>query len=612
MKKFLSIIFTATILAACNTNYENVIIPAPQQILYNKGGVCKADKAVIVEITDNSIVSPEGYTLSVRPDSIILSASTPTGLFYAHQSLDQLCEAYANKIPLLDIEDAPRFAYRGVMLDVSRHFYDKDFVIKQLRLWAKLKINRLHWHLTDGIGWRLQIDRYPELTDSVAHYTKEDIREVLEEAKKLHIDVIPEIEMFGHSEEVWKVYPQLFCTGRAEKSSEYCIGKEATFEFLQNVLDEVMELFPSEYIHIGGDEARKGHWEKCADCQRRMKTEGLKSTDELQSYGITRIGEYVHSKGKKIIGWDEIMEGGLAPGAMVMSWRGVEGGIQAAEMGHGVVMTPGQWCYINNCQDAPAFEPVSQGGYLPLSKVYKYDPAEGIQNVKYVMGVQANLWTEYVATPEHMEYMLYPRTFAIAEIGWTQLENKNFDAFHSNALRMVEKIRREGYNPFDLANEKGERELSRSIVKHKASGCKVKYNTTYSEKYAAAGDVALTDGQYGSWEFGNGWQGFIGHDMDVVIDLGKETTVKSIAADFGQWTTVEIWMPKSVIFEYSLDGREFLPISEDLNDVDPREQLPVFREFIANGNVKARYIRVLAKRNPDALGWLFIDEVKVE
>lgn len=608
-KLFLSIV-GALMLLSCGTSRVNVITPVPQNIAYNKG-YCRLDKAVVAERIDKSVSSEEGYRLDISRDSIMLRASTSTGLFYAHQSLDQLKEYYGNRLPQMQITDYPGMQYRGVMLDVSRHFYDKDFVIKQLRLWAKLKINRFHWHLTDGIGWRLQIDRYPELTAGVDHYTKDDVREVLAVAESLHIQVVPEIEMFGHSEEVWKIYPQYFCLGDKEKSSEYCIGRESTFEFLQNVLDEVIDLFPSEYIHIGGDEAFKGRWEKCPDCQRRMKDEHLASVDELQSYGITRMGEYVHSKGRKMIGWDEIMEGGLAPGALVMSWRGVEGGIQAAQMGHGVIMSPGQWCYINNCQDAPAFEPVSQGGYLPLSKVYAYNPKEGIEAKDYVFGVQANLWTEYVATPEHMEYMLYPRTFAIAEIGWSNPEHKDYASFRNRSLRLLQHIKADGYNAFDLAHERGERELSRSLVKHKAYGCPVKYNTDYSDKYAAAGDVALTDGVYGSWEFGKGWQGFIGHNADVVIDLGKKQTIKNISADFGQWATVEIWMPKSVRFEISDDGVHFTPLGQDFNDVAWEEKLPVFRRFAWKGKVSARYIRVIGDLNDKGLGWLFVDEIEV-
>lgn len=623
-------------MVSCSTGgRQNVITPAPASVVYT-GGCCtngkyeeillhpsaeRTDEAGLATSADTSAQAcdmallPEGYSLRITPEGAVASACTSAGLFYARQSYEQLAAAYGRRIPCLEICDAPRFRYRGVMLDVSRHFFDKDFVKKQLRLWASLKINVFHWHLTDGIGWRLPIEGYPALTEGIGHYSIEDVREVIALADSLHITVIPEIEMFGHSEEVWRVYPQFFCSNAGGKTSEYCIGKEATFKFLEEVLSQVMDIFPSEYIHIGGDEAYKGHWAKCPDCRRRMRENGLASVDELQSYGIKRISEFVHSKGRKIIGWDEILEGGLAPGAAVMSWRGTQGGIEAAASGHGVVMTPGRYCYINNCQDDPTSEPASQGGYLPLSRVYGYDPAEGVGDEKYVMGVQANLWTEYVETPEHMEYMLYPRTFAMAEIGWTLPQNKDYDNFRQRALALVERAREAGYNTFDLAHEKGERQAPATLANSLGLGCPVIYNTEYSDKYDGGGDSALTDGRYGSWEFGIGWQGFLGEDVDVTVDLGQVREISSVTADFGQWATVEIWMPQSVTVLFSEDGEHFRPCcvcggtetckgtgtcsgtcchSADggackcpcwntiLSDTDPQQRIPVFREFTWN------------------------------
>lgn len=624
--------------AGC-VKHENVITPVPQVQSWNRG-YCYVSSAGLEEKIDagfcaelNAWQKEEAYGLRITRDSIICTACTQTGLFYAQQSLEMLLAHYGGKLPCVEILDWPRFAYRGVMLDVSRHFYDADFVIRQLKLWARLKINRLHWHLTDGVGWRLQIDRYPELTADGESYTKEDVRRVLRVADSLHITVVPEIEMFGHSEEVQRVYPQLFCFGALEKSSEYCIGREETFGFLENVLDEVMELFPSQYIHIGGDEASKEHWKRCPACQKRMAAKGLATEDELQSYGIRRISEYVLSKGRRIIGWDEIMEGGLAEGAVVMSWRGEEGGREAAAMGHGVIMTPGKWCYINNCQDAPGSEPVSQGGYLPLNRVYGYDPAAGVgifgedgaQGTETaaggVMGLQANLWTEYVATPEHMEYMLYPRVFAIAEVGWSNPQAKNYEAFRGRCLKLLENIHAEGYNSFDLEHEKGERDMSLAPVNHMARGCKVEYRSEYHPKYAGGGESALCDGQYGSWEFSDRWQGFLSRDADVVIDLGAVRTVRSVEADFGQWTTVEIWMPECVCFEFSDDGENFSGAGLDgyegygavvMNDVPADEQLPTFKTFGWKGEVSARYIHVVGEIQKSGRGgWLFCDEIAV-
>lgn len=618
MRRFILIALVVFSVFAC-AGPENAVTPVPQEIARGSG-YCRLDRATVED--DLAFQLPESYNLtswqrdeayrlSISRDGINCSAASLTGLFYGHQTLDMLRSYYGDRIPCMEITDWPQFEYRGVMLDVSRHFYDADFVIKQLELWSKLKINRFHWHLTDGTGWRLQIERYPELTEQCdgQFYTGEDVRRVLHVADSLHITVVPEIEMFGHSEEVQKVYPQLFCFGSQVKSSEYCIGREATFEFLENVLDEVIELFPSKYIHIGGDEASKEHWKKCPACQRRMKEEGLESEDELQSYGISRISRHVLCKGRCIIGWDEIMEGGLADGAVVMSWRGEEGGKQAAAMGHSVIMTPGQWCYINNCQDAPAYEPVSQGGYLPLKRVYSYNPAPG----EFMMGLQANLWTEYVATPQHMEYMLYPRVFAIAEIGWSNPRSKEYADFRKRCLWLLDEIREKGYNCFDLEHEKGERDLSLAPKLHKACGCKVKYNTEYHPKYHAGGDSALCDGLYGSWEFGDRWQGFLCRDADVVIDLGKVCDIRSISADFGQWVTVEIWMPDGVRFAVSEDGLNYTELAYAANDVPADEKLPTFKAFCWKGKVSARYIRVVGEiRKSGRGGWIFCDEISVE
>lgn len=414
------------------------------------------------ELTDSipGIASAEGYTLAVGRDGVHVEAVTATGLFYAFQSLLQLAEEGPEEgswsLPYVDISDYPRFDYRGLHLDVSRHFRSKEFVMKQLDAMARYKLNRFHWHLTDGAGWRLEIKRYPQLTEQTAYrpypnwkawwrggrkycrrdeagaeggyYTQDDVREIVEHARKLHITVIPEIEMPGHSEEVLAVFPQLSCSGKPYQNGELCIGNEETFTFLENVLLEVMELFPSEYIHIGGDEAAKSSWEKCPKCQNRIRKEGLKDEKELQSYLIHRVEKFLNSHGRKLIGWDEILEGGLAPSATVMSWRGEQGGITAAKAGHDVVMTPGEFCYLDAYQDAPVSQPEAIGGYLTLEKVYSYNPVPAelsSEQRRFIKGVQANVWTEYIPTAEHAEYMIYPRLLALAEVAWTEPERKD-------------------------------------------------------------------------------------------------------------------------------------------------------------------------------------------
>ena len=526
------------------------------------------------------ISSDEGYTLAVGADGVRAEATTPAGLFYAFQSLLQMAEAdgadEAFVLPRVNVNDYPRFSYRGLHLDVSRHFRSKEFVMKQLDAMARYKLNRFHWHLTDGAGWRLEIKRYPQLTEQTAYrpypnwkawwkgdrryclkddagaeggyYTQEDVREILEHARKLHITVIPEIEMPGHSEEVLAVFPQLSCSGKPYQNGELCIGNDETFTFLENVLLEVMDLFPSEYIHIGGDEAAKRSWEKCPKCQARIRKEGLKDEKELQSYLIHRIEKFLNDHGRKLIGWDEILEGGLAPSATVMSWRGEQGGITAAKAEHDVIMTPGEFCYLDAYQDAPVSQPEAIGGYLTLEKVYSYDPvpAELTDAQKpFIKGVQANVWTEYIPTEEHAEYMIYPRLLALSEVAWTQPDRKDWPRFREAALKEVKWLQSQGYHPFDLSKEVGERPESLQPVEHLGLHCPVKYAQPWSSAYPASGDSTLTDGVRGGWTYGDRrWQGFLCKDVDVTIDLGKVTDVKLVEADFLQLRGPEVWLPK--------------------------------------------------------------------
>lgn len=436
----------------------------------------------VSEQTDSSS-SAEGYKLEINKRGVSIKAKSATGAFYGLQTLAQLARN-GKKLPVTVIEDAPRFPYRGLHLDVSRHFFDKEHVKKQLDLVATYKINRLHWHLTDGAGWRLEIPGYPRLTEFAAwrkaanlqdwgkydnhfceqneegayggYYTEADVREVVEYARLRHITVIPEIEMPGHSDEVLAAYPQLSCTGEPYTSGEVCIGNEETFKFFEDVLDEVIRLFPSHYIHIGGDEASRRHWKACPKCQKRMKDEGLKDESELQSYMIARIEKYINSKGRDIIGWDEILDGGLAPNATVMSWRGTEGGISAAQMGHYAIMTPGSYCYLDHYQDDPETQPLAFGSYIPIGRTYSYDPAPdslGTDITKYILGVQGNVWAEYIPTKEHAEYMIYPRIIALAEVGWTPQSKRQPESFKRRINNEIHHIKAKGYNPFMLSEQ---------------------------------------------------------------------------------------------------------------------------------------------------------------
>lgn len=460
---------------------ENCLQALPVHLKKGKKKDTQNILSLLITEKNHQLPSPESYTLSVTPQQILIRATSGAGLFYGLQTLLQLAQpsgAGSYSIASVEIEDTPRFAYRGLMLDVSRHFSTKEFIKKQIDALAYYKINRLHLHLTDAAGWRLEIKKYPLLTEFAAwrtdptwkqwwnggrkyvrfdapgayggYYTQDDIREILEYARQHYITVIPEIEMPSHSEEVLAAYPQLSCSGEPYKNSDFCVGNEETFTFLENVLTEVMELFPSEYIHIGGDEAGKSAWKTCPKCQKRMTDEHLANVDELQSYLIHRIEKFLNNHGRHLLGWDEILQGGIAPNATVMSWRGEEGGIAAVTSGHRAIMTPGAYCYLDSYQDAPYSQPEAIGGYLPLKKVYSYNPVPAsltAEQAKLVYGVQGNLWVEYIPTPEHVEYMIYPRILALAETAWSAPERKSWPDFHTRALSAVADLQAKGYHP---------------------------------------------------------------------------------------------------------------------------------------------------------------------
>lgn len=437
--------------------------------------VAPGEPATILFTLDESL-SDEAYRLEVSSKQIeIRSNATGSGFFYGVQSLLQLMpsEIYNREkkfegeiaIPAVTITDAPRFPHRGAMMDVGRNFQPKEEVLKFLDLMAFYKLNKFHFHLTDDQGWRIEIKKYPKLTEvgsyrkqtQIGHsdyyyprrydgkekrgyFTQEDIKEIVQYAADRFITVIPEIEMPGHASAALAAYPELSCgLGKTYVVRDYFdvfdevfCPKEHTFEFLEDVLTEVMELFPSHYIHIGGDECPKKAWKKCAHCQALMKREGLASEEELQSWFIHRIEKFVNSKGRDIIGWDEILEGGLAPNATVMSWRGEKGGIEAARQKHKVIMTPGATCYYDHYQESPEFAPLAIGSFLPLDTAYNYNPLPAVltpEEQGYIVGLQANIWGEYIQTPEYFEYMAFPRLLAMSEVQWTQVENKNFEAF---------------------------------------------------------------------------------------------------------------------------------------------------------------------------------------
>ena len=627
--------------------WENYLKALPVQLKEARMKDRKQMLFLLITPKTPQLPSPESYTLSVTSQRIEIRATSGAGLFYGMQTLLQLMQPASTgsySVPSVEIEDTPRFAYRGLMLDVSRHFSTKEFIKKQIDALAYYKINRLHLHLTDAAGWRLEIKKYPLLTDFAAwrtdptwkkwwnggrkylrydepgasggYYTQDDIREILEYARQHYITVIPEIEMPSHSEEVLAAYPQLSCSGEPYKNSDFCVGNEETFTFLENVLTEVMELFPSEYIHVGGDEAGKSAWKTCPKCQKRMKDEHLANVDELQSYLIHRIEKFLNNHGRRLLGWDEILQGGIAPNATVMSWRGEEGGIAAVTSGHHAIMTPGAYCYLDSYQDAPYSQPEAIGGYLPLKKVYAYDPVPAsltAEQAKLVYGVQGNLWVEYIPTPEHVEYMIYPRMLALAEVAWSAPERKSWPDFHTRALSAVADLQKKGYHPFDLSKEIGSRPESLQPVSHLALGKKVTYNSSYSPHYPAQGNTALTDGIRGDWTYGDGsWQGFISDNrLDVTIDMEKETPIHSVTAAFMQVVGAEVFLPETVIISISDDGINFTELQKQHFEVS--KETPIrFTDISWQGEAKGRYVRYQAQAGSEFGGWIFTDEIIVK
>ncbi len=433
----------------------------------------KKPKAITLSLAKTADLGDEGYLLNVTPASVVITANTRAGIVYGLQTVLQTLPAVrtnaALQIPTMQVKDYPRFKWRGMHLDVSRHFFSPDLVKQYIDLMATYKMNTFHWHLTDDQGWRIEIKKYPKLTQVGAwrvdqndkvwgqrpqatenetptyggYYTQDQVKEIVRYAAERNITIVPEIEMPGHSAAAVASYPFLSCTQRPQLpmtggnyqhiSSNYCAGNDSVFHFLEDVLSEVINLFPSPYIHVGGDEVDKGPWKACPKCQARIKAEGLKNEEELQSYFIRRMEAFVIRKKRKMIGWDEILEGGLAPEATVMSWRGEAGGIEAAKMNHDVVMTPGNPVYFDHYQGDPASEPLAIGGFNTLKRVYEYEPIPKELNeeqAKHVLGAQANLWTEFVTTPSHVLYMVLPRMLALAEVVWSPKEAKNWSSFN--------------------------------------------------------------------------------------------------------------------------------------------------------------------------------------
>ena len=663
----------------------------------------KKNKSIIFEIKKTAKIGDEGYLLNVSPSSIKIIANSKAGIIYGmqtvFQTLPQIRTNAALEVPCMKVTDYPAFKWRGMHLDVCRHFFSPEMVKEYIDLLSEYKFNTFHWHLTDDQGWRIEIKKYPKLTSVGAwradrrgipwsecqptqpgeattyggYYTQQQVRDIVAYAKERNITIVPEIEMPGHSEAAIVAYPWLSCTQQPQTTitggvyprdfqTSYCPANDSVFTFLENVLTEVMQLFPSKYIHVGGDEVNKTPWKNDPRCQALMKKLGYTDEDQLQSYFIRRIEKFLIAHHRKLIGWDEILEGGLAPEATVMSWRGESGGIKAAKMKHDVVMSPGTPLYFDHYQAGPAGEPVAIGGFNTLKMVYDYYPVPeelDSSDAKYVLGAQANVWTEFIPSYSHLEYMVLPRMLALSEVLWTPRSEKNYVDFYHRLQNQFRAFDEKGFNycrgnftvaikplsengklSVDLSSEipgseiyyttdgsdpdatsnkyfspvkidssvtlkaaiiengkvMGVKPAEQKFVMDKAIGRDVQYGNAPSKYYPADGPNTLTDGVRGTTSPGKFWHAFDGNDLVATIDLGQPTSVHQISIGCLQSYNDWIFLPQSVTYEVSNDGTNFTIAGTVNNTISPNEKSALIKDFTLNfPRQNARYIRVTAK-----------------
>ena len=674
------------------------------------GKAAKGSTSIVLAI-DKSIDNAEGYRLEVGAKQIRISGASAAGVFYGIQTLRKALPVVKGKavqvsVPAVKISDAPRFAYRGTHLDVSRHFVTADSVKQFIDMLALHNINRFHWHLTDDQGWRIEIKKYPLLTaigskrdqtvighnsgkyDGIPYggfYTQKEIRDIVKYAADRYITIVPEIDLPGHMQAALSAYPEFGCTGGPYKVWEMwgvsdnvlCAGNDKTLKFVDDVLKEVVGLFPSKYIHVGGDECPKTQWQKCPKCQARIKELHLEAKDghtaeeRLQSFVITHAAKQLKSLGRNIIGWDEILEGGLADGATVMSWRGESGGIAAAKQDHDVIMTPNTYLYFDYYQSADKKnEPLAIGGYLPLEKVYSYEPMPAEltpSEARHIIGVQANLWTEYMPTFRQVQYMALPRMAALSEVQWSQPELKDYDGFCDRLLGMFRQYDRAGYNyakhlynvainidsdpkwheivvhmttagnaeirytldgtqptasstlymgPIHLQKSAkiraaafrdgtASRVSSQDISFNKATACPVKLLQQPQKSYTYGGAAILTDGQTGDTGFNTGrWLGFSGNDLEAVIDLTKPANISRV----GFRTCVDkgswVFDARSIEVSVSTDGKTFTTVAKkDLPAMTKESADKVYTHELDFAPTRARYVKLRAASEHSLPEW---------
>ena len=683
--------------------FNGLLQPSLGRALKVETGACADSDAIRVELGD---LAPEAYEISIRPEGVRIVGGSPAGVYYAFQTIRQLLpepvlrgeKAGVVELPVVEIADQPYFAYRGGMLDVGRHFFSVDDVKEFIDILAMHKINRFHWHLTQDQGWRIEIKKYPELTrvgafrdrcdldpaapnDSVPYggfYTQDEAREIVRYAADRFITVIPEIEMPGHAMAALAAYPSLGCLGEGYevpsvwgvKEDVFCAGNDSTFRLLEDVLTEVIDLFPSEYIHIGGDECPKVRWKACPKCQKRIRDEKLKDEFELQSYFVQRMEKFLNGKGRKIIGWDEILEGRAPSDAVVMSWRGSEGGIAAAKLGHDVIMTPNSHFYFDYYQslDTDA-EPFGIGGYIPMEQVYSYDPAFPEltpEQQKHILGVQANLWTEYVLSDEHLEYMLLPRLAALSEVQWCLPETKDWNRF-IGSFRMdkiysqlgcefakhifgvtasyavdpekggvVMTLTTQGGAPIRYTLDGSDPTASSPLYKapvtigesctfkaaalregmqtpvytrkfdfNKATGRRIALNAAPTLKYTYGGASLLVDGYRGGPVYSNGaWIGFLNEPLDVTIDMQGAKPYSAVTVESLVEKGEWVFPPSSVGVYLSDDGREFTEAALMSVPQETAGSPDGVKPFkVLFPETSARYLRVVARTVDPIPAW---------
>ena len=674
------------------------------------GKLVKGNPAIILSI-DKTISNAEGYRLNSDAKQISIAGASAAGVFYGIQTLRKslpLCSGKTTQvtIPAVQIADAPRFAYRGTHLDVSRHFVTADSIRQFIDMLALHNINRFHWHLTDDQGWRIEIKKYPLLTKIGAkrdqtvighnsgkydgipydgYYTQQQIRDIVKYAADRYITIVPEIDLPGHMQAALAAYPELGCTGGPYKvwqmwgvsDNVLCAGNDKVMTFIDNVLKEVTQLFPSKYIHVGGDECPKTQWQKCPKCQARIKAlhleakDGHSAEERLQSYVITHASNYLKSLGRNTIGWDEILEGGLAEGATVMSWRGEAGGIAAAKQDHDVVMTPNSYLYFDYYQSLDkANEPLAIGGYLPLQRVYSYEPMPQeltAKEARHIIGVQANIWTEYMPTFKHMQYMALPRMAALSEVQWTQPQLKDYTDFTNRLIGLTHLYDRLGYNyakhlynvnihidsdtkwqeivvhmttagnaeirytldgsqptasstlytgaihlqksakirAAAFRNGKSSSVTAQDVTFSKATACPVKLLQPTHKSYTFNGGAALTDGLVGDKGFGTGrWLGFSGNDLEAVIDLKKPTEVSSVSLNTCVDKGSWIFDARNIEVSLSTDGVNFTSVAKhSLPAMEKNSADNINTYELKFSQTKARYIKVYATSEHNIPDW---------